>query len=229
MLTTLLVYVACDIRALVRAESSCKTLHAIAVGSDESPSPWRMLSEVIPLDEMKESKLTTEGVVVEPLGLRRNVVRELCQTRKCLFCGEHCTIISNTREQCWKHTGVFLSLGPWDRKWSCCGATHEDIPGCEQGGTPSTPSTGARWKCFERASAFRLEYSATASASKSTRTALHVRWQRKMAGRSRAEQTASADGAAQSLRRPLKTGGKRREESGEKSSTAPWLAWICFP
>ena len=43
----------------------------------------------------------------------------------------HCTIIGNTREQCRKHTGVFLSLGPWDRKWSCCGATHEDIPGCE--------------------------------------------------------------------------------------------------
>ena len=140
----------------------------------------------------------------------------------------HCTIIGNTREQCRKHTGVFLSLGPWDRKWSCCGATHEDIPGCEARRHTFHPEHGSSVEMLRESFGFPPGIFRNGFGFKVNPHSIAC-WLAKKDGREEPSRPQVPTEPHKALRRPLKTGGKRREESGEKSSTAPWLAWICFP
>ena len=103
-------------------------LRGIAAEGDSLP--WKMISEVVPFGELKAPRAPIHNQE-EAVGTRRYVVDELCRPRECLLCGEWCSMAQNTRQRCRRHPGVFLSLGPWEQRWTCCGGTHEEAPPCQ--------------------------------------------------------------------------------------------------
>jgi len=128
----MLMFVASDLRALRNAELTCSSFRS---ASRIERGVWTMICDLLEQGDggahgrrgTFPSWVQQSGLIL-PWVLAKEIMTSM---RKCQVCGKEATVAGNTERSCHRHPGYFVNFGMWDRNWSCCAETYQDVPGCE--------------------------------------------------------------------------------------------------